>query len=51
LNGDPINGSRGTAQSISINAKDYVKGIYYLEVIVSKDGVPYSTDIHFEVID
>jgi uncharacterized repeat protein (TIGR02543 family) len=51
LNEDPIAGSRGTAQSITINAADYENKSYYLGVSVSKDGVPYSTDIHFRVID
>jgi hypothetical protein len=51
LNGDPIYGSRGTARSITINAAEYMNGSYYLGVSVSKDGVPYSTAIHFTVID
>jgi uncharacterized repeat protein (TIGR02543 family) len=51
LNGDPISGSQGTAQSITINAADYENKSYYLGVSVSKDGVPYSADIHFRVID
>jgi uncharacterized repeat protein (TIGR02543 family) len=51
LNEDPISGSRGTAQSITINAADYENGSCYLGVSVSKDGVPYSTIIRFTVID
>jgi hypothetical protein len=49
LNGGPIGGSRGTAQSIIINAADYVNGSYHLGVTVIKGSVPYSTDIHFTV--
>jgi hypothetical protein len=51
LNGDPAFGSRGTAQSITIKAADYANGSWYLGVTVSKDGVPYSTDIHFTVVN
>jgi uncharacterized repeat protein (TIGR02543 family) len=49
LNGDPIYGGRGTARSIAIDAKDHLNGDYYLGVSVVKDGVPYSTVIHFTV--
>jgi uncharacterized repeat protein (TIGR02543 family) len=51
LYGDPVSGSRGTARSIAINAADYADGSYYLGVTVTKEGVPYSTDIHFMVIN
>jgi uncharacterized repeat protein (TIGR02543 family) len=51
LNGDPAFGSQGTAQSVTIKAANYAKGSYYLGVMVSKAGVPYSTDIHVTVID
>jgi hypothetical protein len=51
LYGDPVSGSRGTARTITINAGDYARGDYYLGVTVTKDGVPYSTDIHFTVAD
>jgi formylglycine-generating enzyme required for sulfatase activity len=51
LNGDPIFGGRGTARSITINAKDYTNGSYYLGVSVYRDSVPYSTVIHFTVIN
>jgi hypothetical protein len=51
VDGDPVQGSPGTAQSITINAADYVKGGWYLGVTISKDGVPYSTAIYFTVID
>jgi uncharacterized repeat protein (TIGR02543 family) len=49
LYSDPVSGSRGKAQSITINAADYANGNYYLGVTVTKDGKPYSTDIHFTV--
>jgi uncharacterized repeat protein (TIGR02543 family) len=49
LYGNPVYGSRGKAQSIRINAADFVIGKYYLGVTVTKDGKPYSTDIHFTV--
>jgi hypothetical protein len=51
VNGVPVDGSRGTAQSIIMNAADYENGPCYLEVQVDKDGVPYSTLIHFTVIN
>jgi hypothetical protein len=51
LNGDPISGSQGTAQSITINAADYENKNYYLGLRVSKGGVPYSTGIQFTVIN
>jgi uncharacterized repeat protein (TIGR02543 family) len=51
LNGGPVYGSRGTARSITINAADYTNGNYYLGVRVTRDGVPYSTDIYFTVAD
>jgi hypothetical protein len=51
LNGDPIDGSRGKALSIRINAQDYPKGNYYLGISVTRDGVYYSTDIYFTVTD
>jgi uncharacterized repeat protein (TIGR02543 family) len=51
LYGDPIAGSRGTAQSIIMDAKDYAAGSYYLGVTVFKGVVPYSTNIHFTVTD
>jgi uncharacterized repeat protein (TIGR02543 family) len=49
INGEPIYGDRGAAQSITINAADYVNGPWYLGAQVSKDGIPYSTTIHFTV--
>jgi uncharacterized repeat protein (TIGR02543 family) len=49
LYGYPVYGSQGKEQSIRINAADYAIGNYYLEVMVTKDGKPYSTDIHFTV--
>ena len=51
LNGGPVSGDRGAAQSITVNAADYGRGSCYLGVTVTRDGVPYSTDIHFTVID
>jgi uncharacterized repeat protein (TIGR02543 family) len=51
LNGNPIPGTEGTGQSITIHAADYESRSHYLEVIVYKDGVPYSTGIHFTVIN
>jgi uncharacterized repeat protein (TIGR02543 family) len=49
FDGFAIYGSRGTAQSISINAADYVAGNYILGVTVTKNGAPYSTDLRFTV--
>jgi uncharacterized repeat protein (TIGR02543 family) len=51
LNDEPIDGSRGTAQSITVKAADYGNGEYHLGVTVTKDSVPYSTDIHFTVVN
>ena len=51
LNGGPVYGSRGTARSITVNAADYAGGNYYLGVTVTRDGVPYSTDIYFTVVN
>jgi uncharacterized repeat protein (TIGR02543 family) len=51
LYGYPVYGSRGKAQSIRINAADFAIGKYYLGVTVTKDSKPYSTDIHFTVIN
>jgi hypothetical protein len=47
----PVSGSRGTAQTFTVNAADYVNGSYYLGVTVKRDGILYSTDIHFTVIN
>jgi uncharacterized repeat protein (TIGR02543 family) len=49
LDGFPINGSRGAAQSITIKAADYDPGAYILGVTVTRDGIPYSTDLRFTV--
>jgi hypothetical protein len=49
LYGDPVYGSRGTAQSIRVNAADFAYGTYALGVTVTKDSVPYSTEIRFTV--
>jgi hypothetical protein len=51
LNGDPIDGSRGKADSIRMNAQDYPKGSYYLGISATRGGVYYSTDIYFTVTD
>ena len=51
LNGFPITGTQGTAQSITIKAADYSNGTYILGVTVAKDAVPYSTDIRFTVVN
>jgi membrane carboxypeptidase/penicillin-binding protein PbpC len=51
LNGDPIDGDRGTASSIRINARNYPKGNYYLGVSVTSGRVYYSRDICFTVTD
>jgi uncharacterized repeat protein (TIGR02543 family) len=49
FDGLPISGSRGTAQSIVINAAEYNVGTYILGVGVTKNGIPYSTDFRFTV--
>jgi uncharacterized repeat protein (TIGR02543 family) len=49
FDGAPIPGSEGSAQSITINAVDYVAGTYVLGIRVDKDGIPYSTDFRFTV--
>jgi hypothetical protein len=49
LDGIPIGGSRGAAQSISIRAMDYTNGTYTLGVTVLKGGTPHSTGIRFTV--
>jgi uncharacterized repeat protein (TIGR02543 family) len=51
LNGSPIPGTQGTAQSITVNAADYSTGTYRLEVTVSKNGTPYSAGIRFTVTE
>jgi uncharacterized repeat protein (TIGR02543 family) len=48
LNGGP---QYGTAQSVTIKAADYPNGSYHLGGTVTKDGVPYSTNIHFKVVN
>jgi hypothetical protein len=45
----PVTGSRGTAQSLTLDAADYAAGTYILGVTVTNNGVPYSTDIRFTV--
>jgi uncharacterized repeat protein (TIGR02543 family) len=49
LNGFPITGTQGTAQSITISAMDYDTKTYVLGVTVAKDGISYSTDLRFTV--
>jgi uncharacterized repeat protein (TIGR02543 family) len=49
LYGEP--GPVSTAQSVTVNAEDCANGTYYLEVTVTKDGVPYSTNIQFMVVN
>jgi uncharacterized repeat protein (TIGR02543 family) len=49
LNGAPI-GSNGGGH-INIEAVDYPNGTYTLGVIVTKNGISYSTDIRFTVIN
>jgi uncharacterized repeat protein (TIGR02543 family) len=50
VTGAPITG--GTASSITINAADYPAGkTYLLGVVVTKDGIPYSSAIRFTVAD
>jgi hypothetical protein len=51
LDGDPLDGGRGKADSIRINAQEYPKGSYYLGISVTQGGVYYSTDIYFTVTD
>jgi uncharacterized repeat protein (TIGR02543 family) len=51
FDGFPISGSRGTAQSIAINAAEYNTGTYILGVTVIKNGALYSTDFRFTVED
>jgi uncharacterized repeat protein (TIGR02543 family) len=48
LNGGPLGGA---GESMTINAKDYTTGKYYLGVSVKKGGAYYSTDIYFTVED
>lgn len=50
LNGAPIGGPTGTERNPVIRAADYDYGTYILGVTVTKDGIPYSTDIRFTVI-
>jgi uncharacterized repeat protein (TIGR02543 family) len=47
LFGDPVS----AAQTLVIRAADYPVGSYSLGVTVTKDNVPYSTEIHFTVTD
>jgi hypothetical protein len=47
VNGTLVTGTTGN--SITINAADYPKGRYILGVTVTKNGIPYSTDIRFTV--
>jgi uncharacterized repeat protein (TIGR02543 family) len=49
FDGFAIYGNRGTAQSIAINAADYIAGAYILGVMVTKNGATYSTDFRFTV--
>jgi hypothetical protein len=51
LNGDPIDGDLGKADSIRVNAQKYQEGSYYLGVSVIKDGgvYYYSKNIYFTV--
>jgi uncharacterized repeat protein (TIGR02543 family) len=49
LQGYPIPGRRGAVQSITFNAADTSYGTYILGVTVTKNGIPYSTDIRFTV--
>jgi hypothetical protein len=49
LNGGSVSGSRGRAQSITVNAAAYDPGTYRLGVTVTKGAVPYSTEITFTV--
>jgi uncharacterized repeat protein (TIGR02543 family) len=49
VDGQPETG--GTDQSITINAAGRDLKSYYLDVIVYKGVIPYSTTIHFTVID
>jgi uncharacterized repeat protein (TIGR02543 family) len=51
LNGAAMPGDRGAPQSVTIDAADYANGNYILGVMVYKDNVPYSTDIHFTVVN
>jgi hypothetical protein len=48
LGGVPVGGG---APSITINAEDYAAKRYILGVIVFKDGIPYSNEIQFTVIN
>jgi hypothetical protein len=43
--------SKSNNESVAIVAADYPTGTYRLKVIVSKDSVPYSTEITFTVMD
>jgi uncharacterized repeat protein (TIGR02543 family) len=49
LNGFAIAGN--TEREYAISAASYPRGSYVLGLRVSKDGIPYSTDIRFEVTD
>jgi hypothetical protein len=48
LSGAPF---AGNISSVVINAEDYVTANYILGVIVFKEGIPYSSDIRFTVIN
>jgi uncharacterized repeat protein (TIGR02543 family) len=49
LNGAPIGDAEGTARDFSFYAADYDYGTYILGVTVTRNGIPYSTDIRFTV--
>jgi uncharacterized repeat protein (TIGR02543 family) len=51
LKGSPVPGNLGAGQSITIEAVNYEAGGYRLGVTVTKDGVPYSTEIRFTVTE
>jgi uncharacterized repeat protein (TIGR02543 family) len=51
LNGAPIGGAVGTDRNPIIRAADYDIGTYILGVTVTRDGIPYSTDLRFTVIN
>jgi uncharacterized repeat protein (TIGR02543 family) len=51
LHGAYIPGNSDAPQSVTFNAADYATGTYILGVTVTKNGIPYSTDIRFTVED
>jgi hypothetical protein len=51
LNGANLSAPRGTAQSVTIEAAKYPAGKYRLGLAAKKDGIDYSVDIAFVVVE